>query len=83
MPVNVGATSPMPMPIPEPPNHTIELTTAGGEKLMTDAQLHMYAPNNLLVHPLVSPALSYLGGLPPLLFIASDKEVLRDEILYA
>ncbi len=31
---------------------------------------------------LVSPALSYLGGLPPLLFIVSDKEVLRDEILY-
>ncbi|EEB87870.1 hypothetical protein MPER_14599, partial [Moniliophthora perniciosa FA553] len=33
-------------------------------------------------HPLVSPALSYLGGLPPLFFIASDKEVLRDEIIY-
>jgi hypothetical protein len=30
-----------------------------------------------------SPALGYLGGLAPLLFIASDKEVLRDEILYA
>jgi acetyl esterase/lipase len=36
-----------------------------------------------LKHPLVSPALSYLGGLPPLLFIAGDREVLRDEIIYA
>jgi hypothetical protein len=35
-----------------------------------------------LVHPLVSPALSYLGGLPPLMFIAGDKEVLRDEVIY-
>lgn len=34
-------------------------------------------------HPLVSPALGYLGGLPPLFFIASDKEVLRDEIIFA
>lgn len=38
--------------------------------------------NHQLVHPLVSPALGYLGGLPPCLFIASDKELLRDEILY-
>ena len=43
----------------------------------------MYAPNNLLVPPLVSPALSYLGGLPPILVIVSDGEVLRDEIIYA
>ncbi|KAI0317105.1 hypothetical protein OF83DRAFT_1172261 [Amylostereum chailletii] len=45
-------------------------------------QLQLYAPNNLLTHPLVSPALAYLGGLPPLLFIASDREVLRDEIVF-
>ncbi|EJD08016.1 alpha/beta-hydrolase [Fomitiporia mediterranea MF3/22] len=45
-------------------------------------QVHMYAPNNLLRHPLVSPALSYLGGLPPLLVFAGDGEVLRDEIIY-
>lgn len=32
--------------------------------------------------PLVSPAMGYLGGLPPLLIIASDAEVLRDEIVY-
>ena len=42
----------------------------------------MYAPNYLLDPPLVSPVVSYLGGLPPLLVIASDKEVLRDEIIY-
>jgi acetyl esterase/lipase len=33
-------------------------------------------------HPLVSPALGYLGGLPPLFVVASDKEVLRDEIIF-
>ncbi|KAF5354758.1 hypothetical protein D9756_005500 [Leucocoprinus leucothites] len=44
--------------------------------------MHFYSQNSLLVHPLVSPALGYLGGLPPLFFIASDKEVLRDEIIY-
>ncbi|KAI0034868.1 Alpha/Beta hydrolase protein [Vararia minispora EC-137] len=45
-------------------------------------QLQLYAPNALLGHPLVSPAVGYLGGLPPLLFVASDREVLRDEIVY-
>lgn len=35
-----------------------------------------------LAVPLVSPVLGYLGGLPPLLVIASDAEVLRDEIVY-
>jgi acetyl esterase/lipase len=33
--------------------------------------------------PTRQPGLSYLGGLPPLFFIAGDKEVLRDEIIYA
>ena len=33
-------------------------------------------------HPLVSPALGYLGGLPPLFVVAGDKEVLRDEIIF-
>ena len=46
------------------------------------AQLQLYAHNAALCHPLVSPALAHLGGLPPLLFIASDREVLRDEIIY-
>jgi acetyl esterase/lipase len=37
---------------------------------------------NLHAVPFVSPAMGYLGGLPPLLIIASDAEVLRDEIVY-
>ncbi|KIJ31266.1 hypothetical protein M422DRAFT_186194 [Sphaerobolus stellatus SS14] len=44
--------------------------------------MQFYTSNSLLLHPLVSPALGYLGGLPPLFVIASDKEVLRDEIIY-
>ena len=59
------------------------LRTADGEDIEVAEQVQLYAPNGLLKHPLVSPALSYLGGLPPLLFIAGDKEVLRDEIIYA
>ena len=45
-------------------------------------QFQFYAENRLLRHPLVSPALGYLGGLPPLLIIAGNGEVLRDEIVY-
>ena len=45
-------------------------------------QIQLYTTNDLLVHPLVSPALAYLGGLPPLFVVASDREVLRDEIVY-
>jgi len=45
-------------------------------------QLHFYTVNNLLRHPLVSPISGFLGGLPPLLFITGDDEVLRDEIIY-
>ena len=53
-----------------------------GETTEVDEQLHFYATNSLLAHPLVSPVTAYLGGLPPLFFIAGDKEVLRDEIIY-
>ena len=60
----------------------VSLKTAGGEELVIDEQVHMYAPNYLVSHPLVSPVAGYLGGLPPLLVIASDKEVLRDEVIY-
>ena len=60
----------------------IVITTESGETVEINEQIHFYAQNNLLSHPLVSPVNSYLGGLPPLLFIAGDKEVLRDEIIY-
>lgn len=62
---------------------SILLKTVNGETIEVAQQIQLYAPNGLLKHPLVSPALSYLGGLPPLLFIAGEREVLRDEIIYA
>ncbi|KAG1878876.1 hypothetical protein F4604DRAFT_1580013 [Suillus subluteus] len=82
MPVNVGATAALPS-VDKKEDQDIRLLTNSGELLVIEEQVHMYAQNSLLGHPLVSPALSYLGGLPPLLFIASDKEVLRDEAIYS
>lgn len=46
------------------------------------SQIQLYTTNNLLTHPWVSPINAWLGGLPPLYIMASDKEVLRDEIIY-
>lgn len=73
----MGATTPLPRD-----SEIITFTAMSGEELRIDRQIHLYAQNSLLVHPLISGALSYLGGLPPLLIIASDREVLRDEIIY-
>jgi len=53
------------------------------EQVLIDTQIQLYATNAQLCHPFVSPILGYLGGLPPLFIMAGDKEVLRDEILYA
>ena len=80
-PMNVESS--VPLPETPDPSESIVLRTADGEVIEVAEQVQLYAPNALLKHPLVSPALSYLGGLPPLLFIAGDKEVLRDEIIYA
>ncbi|KAG8979008.1 hypothetical protein FRC05_009218 [Tulasnella sp. 425] len=52
------------------------------ERHLTAAAWLLSSRNHQLTHPLVSPALAYLGGLPPCLFLASDKELLRDEIIY-
>ncbi|KAF9031230.1 alpha/beta-hydrolase [Hymenopellis radicata] len=82
MPIDVGATASLPA-VDSADRQTISLTTEAGETLKITEQLHMYTQNSLLIHPLVSPGLSYLGGLPPLFIIASDKEVLRDEIIYS
>jgi len=60
----------------------IVLELDGGGALDVDSQIQLYAPNNLLSHPLISHCGAYLGGLPPLFFIASDQEVLKDEIIY-
>lgn len=43
----------------------------------------MYATNELLSHPLVSPIMQpSLGGLPPLLIMTGGGEILRDEQIY-
>ncbi|KAH9020637.1 alpha/beta-hydrolase [Lactarius pseudohatsudake] len=80
-PMNVGSTA---SPPPEflDVNQGIVLRAADGEVIEVQQQVQLYAPNGLLRHPLVSPALSCLGGLPPLFFTAGDREVLRDEIIY-
>ncbi|THV06225.1 alpha/beta-hydrolase [Dendrothele bispora CBS 962.96] len=90
MPVDVGATTPFPSADPNTADEQnfvendqkVSLTAQNGEVLTIDQQVQFYTVNNLVTHPLVSPAMSYLGGLPPLFFIASNKEVLRDEIIY-
>ena len=81
-PINVGSTASLPLPGVLDADQTISLHTADGTNIEVTQQIQLYAPNGLLKHPLVSPALSYLGGLPPLLFIAGEREVLRDEIVY-
>ena len=68
-------------PLPWDPSQSFGLLV-DNKTFTIDNQIQLYCPNNLLTHPLISPVLGYLGGLPPLLVIASDKEVLRDEIVY-
>ncbi|KAF2105758.1 hypothetical protein BDV96DRAFT_655332 [Lophiotrema nucula] len=54
-----------------------------GELITIKDQIQMYAPNHMLLHPLVSPALQpSLGGLPPLLIQVGGGELLRDEQVY-
>ncbi|PKY45883.1 alpha/beta-hydrolase [Rhizophagus irregularis] len=49
----------------------------------TDGRLELYAPNEGLAIPYVSPMLAEsLCNLPPLLLVAGDDERLRDEIIY-
>lgn len=81
--VNVGSTTHLPHPSESEGGRKISLTTESNEKLKVDRQLHFYTENTLLTHPLVSAAMSYLGGLPPLFFVLGDKEVLRDEGIYS
>ncbi|BEJ16390.1 hypothetical protein CspHIS471_0509950 [Cutaneotrichosporon sp. HIS471] len=54
----------------------------GDDEILVDTQIQLYATNAQLCHPYVSPVLGYYGGLPPMLVIAGDSEVLRDEIIY-
>jgi alpha/beta hydrolase fold len=79
---NVQSISSLPLPGVPDADQRVSFQTAEGKTIEVAQQIQLYVPNGLLKHPLASPALSYLGGLPPLLFIAGDREVLRDEIIY-
>lgn len=57
--------------------------TLDGKTIEIKDQIQMYATNQLLSHPLVSPVLQpSLGGLPPLLIMTGGGEMLRDEQIY-
>ncbi|KAI1343030.1 alpha/beta-hydrolase [Xylariaceae sp. FL0016] len=54
-----------------------------GKDVQLKDQIQMYATNELLSHPLVSPVMQpSLGGLPPLLIMTGGGEILRDEQIY-
>ncbi|CZT46138.1 related to acetyl-hydrolase [Rhynchosporium secalis] len=54
-----------------------------GKLVEVKDQIQMYASNQLISHPLVSPILQpSLGGLPPLLILTGGGEMLRDEQIY-
>lgn len=62
--------------------HDLSIMLDGNLVTIKD-QIQMYATNQLISHPLVSPALQpSLGGLPPLLILTGGGEVLRDEQIY-
>ncbi|EIN10888.1 alpha/beta-hydrolase [Punctularia strigosozonata HHB-11173 SS5] len=66
---------------PKPPKVLMEDPLATPLELR--AQIQIYATNEQLTHPLVSPLLQgSLGNLPPLYIIAGDGEALRDEVIY-
>ncbi|KAF8609765.1 alpha/beta-hydrolase [Ceratobasidium sp. AG-I] len=81
-----GTTTPPDERRPQPPPpQLIKVPLKPGEPpVELRSQIQLYATNERLTHPLVSPALhGSLGGLCPLYIIAGDGEVLRDEIIYA
>ncbi|KAH6981966.1 hypothetical protein BKA56DRAFT_731421 [Ilyonectria sp. MPI-CAGE-AT-0026] len=54
-----------------------------GKLIKIKDQIQMYATNELLAHPLVSPIMQpTLGGLPPLLIMVGGGEILRDEQIH-
>ena len=64
------------------PGHDISILIDGKLVVIKD-QIQMYATNQLISHPLVSPVLQpSLGGLPPLLILVGGGEKLRDEQIY-
>jgi len=79
--MDLGPSMPVPNVIDEQ-SRSVVLQVKDGETLTVDSQIHFYVSNDLLYHPLICHCRAYLGGLPPLFFVAGDKEVLRDEIIY-
>ncbi len=64
------------------PGHDLSILIDGKLVEIKD-QIQMYASNQLISHPLVSPVLQpSLGGLPPLLILTGGGEMLRDEQIY-
>jgi acetyl esterase/lipase len=64
------------------PGHDLSIMLDGNLIVIKD-QIQMYASNQLISHPLVSPILQpSLGGLPPLLILTGGGEMLRDEQIY-
>ena len=54
-----------------------------GKLIVLEDQIQLYATNQLISHPLVSPVLQpSLGGLSPLLVLTGGGEILRDEQIY-
>ncbi|KAJ6177699.1 Alpha/beta hydrolase fold-3 [Penicillium mononematosum] len=54
-----------------------------GKTVELKDQIQLYTTNQLMSHPLVSPALQpSLGGLPPLQILSGGGETLRDEQFY-
>lgn len=66
------------------PGHCHELSIMiDGKLIEIKDQIQMYATNQMISHPLVSPVLQpSLGGLPPLLILTGGGEALRDEQIY-
>ncbi|KAJ7068464.1 alpha beta-hydrolase [Mycena amicta] len=66
---------------PRPPK--VQMTDSDAVPLELYSQIQLYATNEQLTHPLVSPILQgSLANLPPLYILAGNGEVLRDEIVY-
>lgn len=66
---------------PKPPK--VFMDDPNAKPLELRSQIQLYATNEQLTHPLVSPILQgSLGNLCPLYILAGNGEVLRDEIIY-
>jgi acetyl esterase/lipase len=72
------------IPINQMPGLGQRLEISIDDKLIIiEEQLQLYAKNELLTHPLVSPVQQpSLGGLPPMLIQTGGAELLRDEQIY-